>query len=545
MNPMKPINNRQWIFFALAVLTMPMQAQQAEQDSLLSRTVIVEQEYNPVISDASKINRLPEVEEPTVPKRKIEYSITPIPVATFGVSTPMASFTRPDEQPDAQRGYVRLGYGNYGNLDARLSYLLNISKKDRLGILAGIDGMNGKLDFPEGKYKRHDYRSDIALGYLHRFDRLDMDIAGRWGLHNFGYAPSAPLAHQRFTSGDIHAGVSSTDSELPVCFNAETNLQLYSRAHEWTGNGSDQMAISEKRIRTQGNVWGTIDPKQQVGLSLQMDNFFYTKAYRSDYTALKLAPYYDYKADNWQLHAGVNADFSFNNGKTLQASPDVDARYIFNESYTVYAQAKGGRIFNDFRHLEAFCPYLMTLPGQAQPSNTYEQVNASIGIKASPYPGTHIHLYGGYQNLKDDLYQKKNGQGRIVAGAEDTNNFYAGASLSYTYKDWGGISIEGTYRNWDATDEALAFKPSFRLVADLYARPLDALLVGAGYTYQKYQKDFGQGKISDLHLRATYDIYKGLSAYLRIGNLLNRKYSHYWDYPVEGFNFVVGVSYQF
>ena len=45
--------------FMLAFL--PLSAAYAQQDSTLNRTVVVENEYNPHIMDASKINVLPKV----------------------------------------------------------------------------------------------------------------------------------------------------------------------------------------------------------------------------------------------------------------------------------------------------------------------------------------------------------------------------------------------------------------------------------------------------------------------------------------------------
>ena len=54
--------------FTLAFL-MPfnLQAQNTQpKDTTMNRTVVVEQEYNPDILDASKVNVLPKVEEPTV-----------------------------------------------------------------------------------------------------------------------------------------------------------------------------------------------------------------------------------------------------------------------------------------------------------------------------------------------------------------------------------------------------------------------------------------------------------------------------------------------
>ena len=43
---------------------LPLSTVYAQQDSTLNRTVVVENEYNPTVMDASKINVLPRVEEP-------------------------------------------------------------------------------------------------------------------------------------------------------------------------------------------------------------------------------------------------------------------------------------------------------------------------------------------------------------------------------------------------------------------------------------------------------------------------------------------------
>ena len=63
----------QYIFGALALITIPnwVQAQTQAKDTTLNRTVVVEQEYNPDIKDASKVNVLPKVKPPTVSKKTV------------------------------------------------------------------------------------------------------------------------------------------------------------------------------------------------------------------------------------------------------------------------------------------------------------------------------------------------------------------------------------------------------------------------------------------------------------------------------------------
>jgi len=54
----------------LLLFVSTINAQTHKNDTTLNRTVVVEQEYNPDIMDASKINLLPNIEEPTNKKTK-------------------------------------------------------------------------------------------------------------------------------------------------------------------------------------------------------------------------------------------------------------------------------------------------------------------------------------------------------------------------------------------------------------------------------------------------------------------------------------------
>ncbi len=144
----------QYIFGALALITIPnwVQAQTQAKDTTLSRTVVVEQEYNPDIIDASKVNVLPKVMPPTVSKKTVEYDATLAPAGNIPATT-MEAYTGAESQDKAKRGYARLGYGNYGNLDARANYLFILPNSDKLNLNFHMNGMDGKLDLPDSKDK--------------------------------------------------------------------------------------------------------------------------------------------------------------------------------------------------------------------------------------------------------------------------------------------------------------------------------------------------------------------------------------------------------
>ena len=132
--------------FTLAFL-MPfnLQAQNTQpKDTTMNRTVVVEQEYNPDILDASKVNVLPKVEEPTVSKKEVEYATTFFPATSIPADL-MRPYVGTEVQPGSKPGYIRAGYGNYGNLDLLANYLFRLSDRDKLNVRFQMDGMDGIL----------------------------------------------------------------------------------------------------------------------------------------------------------------------------------------------------------------------------------------------------------------------------------------------------------------------------------------------------------------------------------------------------------------
>lgn len=533
----------QYILGALAFTAFPTWAQTQTQakDSTLSRTVVVEQEYNPDIMDASKVNVLPKLAPPTVNKKEVEYDATLMPAGNIPAST-MQAYTGAESQDKAKRGYARLGYGNYGNLDARANYLFILPNSDKLNLNFHMNGMDGKLDLPgsEGKWDAHYYRTHVGMDYVHAFRKVDLNVAGNFGLSNFNFMPNITNKKQKFMSGDVHFGVKSTSDEMPLRFHAQTNLMFYERQHDFQHEDAQEVMV-----RTKAGAMGTISEEQFVGVDLAMDNVFYKNNLFEDYTSVEMNPYYQFLNDDWKIRFGAHVDFAFGFGKKFRVAPDVTAQYIFSDSYILYAQATGGRRANDFRRLEMVSPYSQT---GTQLDATYEQLNAALGFKTSPVTGLWFNLYGGYQDLKDNLASYL----QMLQG--NMHNIYAGAEVSYSYKDIVSFSASGVYRDWEAAknennngDMLLAYMPAFEANFKIDIRPVSSVLVGLGYQHISREK-VGENRIDpvgNLYLGGSYEIFEGISIYARANNLLNKDYQYYWGYPTEGINFMGGVSFRF
>ena len=135
---------------------------------------------------------------------------------------------------------------------------------------------------------------------------------------------------------------------------------------------------------------------------------------------------------------------------------------------------------------------------------------------------------------------------------QNTHNIYAGAEVSYSYKDLISFSASGVYRDWqvsveETSKQLLAYKPALEANLRMDLRPIPSVLVSLGYQNISRMKVEGEKEdpVSNLYLGGSYNIFEGISIYVRANNLLNKDYQYYWGFPAEGINFVGGVSFQF
>ena len=540
----------------LAALPVALQAQEQKKDTTLVRTVVVEQEYNPDIMDAAKVNVLPHVEPPAVSKKAVAYDEKLMPATRIPAGL-MQPYSGQEAQEKATAGYARLGYGNNNNLDLQAAYRFALTDQDRLNLQLGMDGMNGKLDMGEGqeKWKSRYYRTRAGVDYQHRFRNLDFNLGGHFGLSNFNFMPGWEDSKQKFTAGDVHLGLRNRNKDLALDYALETNLLLYQRQHDPAAADA-----GESLVRTKAEVSGDISDGQLIRIGFYMDNALYRKAEFDNCTSIGLNPAYRFHNNDWQLTLGAHVDMAFGFGKQFRAAPDMQVQYNFSDSYLLYAQATGGKRQNDFRQLESYNPY-----GQLynQLDATYEQLNAAIGFKASPADELWLHVYAGYQDLKDDLFVGidysvggPESNYRLLLNQADARNIYVGGALDYSYKQLFGFHASAVYRNWSTpTEESavyaesmiLGFKPALEADARIDVQPLSALRFSLGYRHigrSKVESERADA-VSDLYLSAHYELFRNILVYARLNNLLNKDYQYYEGCPAQGINFLGGVSFRF
>ena len=547
------------IAIGLGGLCMHAYAQEQATDTTLNRTVVVENQYNPEVMDAFKINVLPQVEEPAVPKQHIDYATSLRPYSAWGF-TPMQAMTSDEKQRKASGGYARAAYGTLNNVDARLSYLWDISRRDCLSFQASLYGTNGDIPsvFTDADdWKSRFYRTDVSLDYRHDFRKVSLGIGGAFASQVFNYMPaggekgeeSSIPGRQRYTLGEGCFRLASVEGALPVDFSFQTGLRSFSRAHDIyrMGHGSENI------FHTLGFVSGAINDGQRVGIGFAMDNLIHDVS-QTDYTLLRLNPYYTLDGEHLRLRAGMHVDAQFGHDRRLMVSPDVKLDFLFADTYRVYVHATGGTRLNDFRRLNELSPYWTQME---QMQTSYTPVDLQTGVKGSPVSGLAFRLYGGYCIVKDEIFhlpfvlEEHDPYAYVGLTQEKAKVGYGGAEIAYQYKDWIDVSLGGMYSGWDVKEGAepvLYLKPQFALDASVRAKVYEGLWVKAQYRLEQRVEVEGIERteaVNDLSLSAGYEFFNRLNVFAGVNNLLNREYLTETGYPVQGINVMAGVSMRF
>ena len=554
-------------------------AQEQPKDSTLNRTVVVENQYNPEVMDAFKVNVLPKVEEPAVAKQHIDYATSIYPLTSYAFE-PMGVITRDVSQKGTHRGYLRGAYGTLNNVDVKGAYLWNMTERDQLDVMGSFYGHSGDVNFPDTDIdnKQRFYRADVSIDYRHDFRKVKMNLGGSFGSQVFNHFSTAKInedqigseipeinLNQHFMLGEGHLGFASVQHELPLDFAFQVGFGGFKRMHPI---GSMVGESLEKQAHTQGFVSGKLDDEQKVGVGFAMDNMFYSGGEQDDmdldpelaeyramdnYTLVKLNPYYTLQREDLYIRLGAHVDFQTANGSGLKVAPDVNLTYTFADSYSLYAQALGGTRLNGYRQLNEVSPYWNQ---QHQLQTTYTVFDAQAGFKASPVTGLGLHLYGGYKMTKDDVFvnmlSSYDNHTYVSPLVQDKSKVaYFGAGIDYAYRDWFDLGVKGQYNNWKIDSEEnikyLILKPEYTLNVSARAKVYKGMHALLDYTYENRNEVSGErlDAVNNLKLGAEYNYIDRASVFVHLNNLLNQSYFSETGYPELGFNIMAGISVNF
>lgn len=571
----------------------------------LEREMTLEREYDPSVQDASKVNTLPVIKEPTVKKMPIDYANFTVPAdPAKEISLLPSGNIMTDIQYNKRRGYFNFGGGTYLNLNGDLGYHILSTDKDQLNIWFSHRSTNGKVKYlqVDEKVKAKLNNNIGGLNFKHVFRRAYLDMGIKYGYSAFNYygypmhpthyttdlAPAETSVPDRDTNQvdqtvQARVGVGSVDgSSLGYYIGVDyTNF-----SHKY-GLGIDHDGPTEHTVKLNFDLNAPFNGNQKIGLAGRVEYFnyslaedkmiapgvitpgrFYTQNF-DNHTNAVLNPYYNIEGDNWNIKLGAKvmivAGLDDDSGKTFSASPDIEANIEVAEKTVLYAIAGGDLRSNSMYDISRINRYAD--PSQfVDPSRDW--LDAKLGIKSGVAPGFWFDVFGGYKIISDDyffttynnFYHNDFGNVCTTRSGIDSKQLYIGANLKYSYQQLVDIQLKGVYNNWkmELGDSYIPGgkidpigKPEMEVNAGVTVRPIKNLSASLDYYLATGRKAEVYGitkdmdNINELNLTGAYNFNDTFGLYLKLNNVLFQKYELYYGYPLQKFSAMIGVNINF
>jgi hypothetical protein len=563
---------------------------QKKDENIGTEVVNVVKPYTPTISDAFKVKETPVIEDAQdAPKEEIKYNIFSFPVAsTFAPAKGKAATVDKEAAEKLFSNYATFGVGNYGTVNAELFVTQNLNDGQYVGGMlrhlssqGGIDNIvlddnyyTTGLDVTYGS-RQQDYTWNTDLGYQHQ-------VYNWYGL---------PLEYQIFDEATVNGiNEQQTYHTFYIGGKLTTKDSFFHEAEAqykrfWDGFGSAEnrffikpsfdVDVAETKVKVDFVA-------DYVGGTFEKD--FYTPEEELDYSNFNIGvqPSILFQQEDLSVQVGAGVFYSMGkmNGDTdnkVFIYPQVKASYkLVGDLLVAYAGAEGSLKQNSYADFVGVNPFVSpTLT--VTPTNL--QYDLYVGLKGKIAEGVVFNLRGSYLSEDDRAFFVNNNSLAISTGSE-LEGYSFGNSFGVLYDRLKTISffgelkadfsksvafgINGTYNSYTTDQDEAWNLPEIKVGATLdvnittkwYAGVnlffigdrMDRVSVASTdplttefYTQQTVTLD----NYFDLNAHAGYKYNERLTGFLKLNNITGQDYQKWVNYPVQGFQFLLGASYKF
>ena len=557
---------------------------QKKDENIGTEVVNVVKPYTPTISDAFKVKETPVIEdEVNTDKEEIKYNIFSFPVAsTFTPAKGKAASVDKSAKEKIFKNYATFGAGNYGTINGELFITENLSNTDYVGGMLRHLSSQGGINDVKLDDKYYDTSLDLTYGSRTRDMDWSADLGYKHQLYNWYGLPTEFVTftddaiklideQQTYQTLTLGAKVGMKESALE-----ETSLQF---KRFWDSHGSQENRFFVKpaiNFEVDNFKFKSGFVVDYVGGSFEKD-YFDAGDISYSYLNFGVQPAILLQQDDLSVQAG--AGFFYSVGKYNEASdnkfyifPQVKASYkLVGDIMIAYAGAEGTlkqNTFADFADENKFVsPTLAIAP-------TNQQYDIYVGLKGKLANTVTFNVRGSYMAEDDKAFFTAN---PYETANTNLNGYAFGNSFGVVYDNLTTISvfgelkmdfsknasfgINGTFNSY-TTDQAEAWNlPTMKIGANLDVNITKKWYAGTHIFFVGERKDqLYYNDISllepltktvtldsyfDLNAHLGYKHNERLTGFLKLNNIANQQYERWMNYPVQGFQFLIGANYKF
>ncbi|MHA4896561.1 TonB-dependent receptor [Pedobacter sp. PWIIR3] len=551
---------------SLTTLTFTARAQDTKkvEEKVVTEEIEVVRPYKPVLAEAVKLRRSPDLNDVKTYKAKFNYSLTDRKLdLNSDINKLQAQQVADEKKAELINNYVKGGFGSAKTIFGEAYVNIGDDPALQAGAFFQHFSQSGKINKQQSdQQKLSAFGRSIGDAYT-----LNGKITfQRNGMYFYGIDPAN--AAQNLNPEKQVLNYFEAEGEIVNKFTDDPDALSYAakvNGYLW----SDKFNANENSIVLNGYLNKRIS-SFNLGLAASTE-FGSTKDSIASVgnNLLKLNPYIRLQAKGVRINAGINFVQEFGAFSSTRIFPAVTADFTLIPDYLqIFGEVKGDVNRNSLKQFTDENPFLNS---NITIRNSFEKLSISGGIKGTGGPGF------GY---KARFYHKS-----IEDMPLFVNNFYKPNKFDVIY-DYGTMKLNGLEGelsvqvsdalkwtgkvNFDdyapAAETQSWFKPLLRVSSDLMYNITKELTLNASVAIQDDSKAKlyttapanpylvpipAQETVTtvkgfvDLGVGANYKINNKFSAFARANNLLNSTYSRYLYYEVIGLNIFGGISYSF
>ncbi|MDR0560077.1 MAG: TonB-dependent receptor [Prevotellaceae bacterium] len=575
----------------------------------LNKTVHVTTTYDPIISDAEKIELPPKFSDTLFSiKTTYEYSIKPQEIMSNVVLRPIsAAKINENEYKDPKWFYAKLGVGYPLRFSGDI-YMQNLKPENlSYGLFYNHRSLWAKTDRQDEEKVPVNELNHSMTAYLRKnFEKAALNLNGGFEHHNvifYGYNPAVAKRSgykfdkdsllQTYLSFNFAARVNSLQTKnSPFVYDIKFLFDRFGDNGKNKFSSGRAFAMNENKLGLDLAFGRTLGKSHSVSLNADVnffiDNLSYNKkfegykniAYNSLYNSLyglngtgknisrnnyifNIAPQYSFSSENLKLELGVKYAIYRKNysGTKGNLYPVAGIQYKLAEEFIPFAGINGEMIMNDYKSTVAENPYIT--PGiniEMKPTNCAYSIR--IGAKGNVENIFAYNVYGKY-SLINDYYFYKNSDNHI-------NFITLGNNFDAVYDDVQQLKLGADMKILAGPVSATMSVAYFsyildRLKAAFYCPDLiGSLVIEAAVTKSfkigfnanvntKYpyfysaatEETFYEDSYFCMGLSAEYLCNRDFSIFINADNILNNKAGFWHGYNTVGLGIMGGITFKF
>lgn len=569
------------VFLILIIIASNFQTLLAQDDELIStEEITVESSFEPSIPDVFKINLSPEIQQQSIDKPDFSYELEPVKIIpAITLKTIVPARIKSEAVEKLKGNYVKLGMGNYttpyfeffaNNLRSKIfSFGAHIKHLSSTGEIKDY-GYSGFSDNNVNLYGKKFTRTH-TLNIKTFFDRKVVHYYGfqpmDFSLDNNDIETLKENTKQRF----ITSGV-----QLKLHSNYLSKYRLNHSAMIRYYYLFDIYSSEEHNILFEGNInkevdWLKFSDYQKLAMDAEVDYYFNEQGLRNTNNGLvKVYPTYTFAIQQYRFSVGINTivqiDFLTQMHFLPHAGVEVD---VIKEHLKFYAGINGDMEKNSYKKLSERNPFVNPEIPLSFTKNKFAKYLGLKGNIANVFDYDVNFTNSTMENVPffvtDTISTPEFGYNNQFTVVSDTSTYSKiMGDFGYQLKDKFKAMLHVQYNSylnkieehpWHIPQLEASLSCDYNIQNKIFVRAevfgftdMQALVpvyaTDGSELVDEYVTETIKGAI-DLNLGIDYQYSKSLSAFLNFNNILAKDYFIWYQYPIQKFSVLGGISYSF